>query len=122
MLGFDAEHGFTPVDLQIYARHVEAMVRDEAAMLADRLGELGPDELSRRIERVLPVIGALIAVAVILLACWECYRVLGRPADAREILSVGFSKPHAEVNAEELVAWTSVARVILNLHETITRY
>jgi hypothetical protein len=31
-------------------------------------------------------------------------------------------RPAAEGNAVELAAWTSVARVILNLHETITRY
>jgi hypothetical protein len=28
----------------------------------------------------------------------------------------------ADADAAELAAWTSVARAILNLHETITRY
>ena len=39
------------------------------------------------------------------------------------LLSVGESKPTANphVPTEELAAWTSVARTILNLHETITR-
>ena len=39
-----------------------------------------------------------------------------------EILSVGFSDTDPSLDKTELIAWTSVARVILNLHETITRY
>ena len=37
------------------------------------------------------------------------------------LLKVGDAKPPAGVEPAELAAWTSVARVILNLHETITR-
>ncbi len=40
---------------------------------------------------------------------------------ARAFLSVGLSKTVGELNPAQLAAWTSVARVILNLHETITR-
>jgi hypothetical protein len=40
-------------------------------------------------------------------------------ADA--LLKVGISAPPTEMNDAELAAWTSVARVIINLHETITR-
>ena len=43
------------------------------------------------------------------------------PAAAADVLQIGEHKaPHALPQAE-LAAWTSVARVILNLHETITR-
>jgi hypothetical protein len=49
-----------------------------------------------------------------------CYQ--GSPDDARRLLSVGFSTPSGVLNEPELAAWTSVCRVILNLHETITRY
>ena len=42
-------------------------------------------------------------------------------AAAKALISVG-DAPMAEGNPAELAAWTSVARVILNLHETITRY
>lgn len=42
-------------------------------------------------------------------------------SDAAKILKVGL-KSTAKANPQELAAWTSVARVILNLHETITRY
>ncbi len=49
----------------------------------------------------------------------EAYQA--NPQAADEYLSVG-RRPVAEnVNKSELAAWTSVARIILNLHETITR-
>lgn len=41
---------------------------------------------------------------------------------AIETQTVGQSQPLAGVGAAELAAWTSVARTILNLNETITRY
>jgi len=37
------------------------------------------------------------------------------------LLAVGSAPRPADVDAAELAAWTSVARVVLNLHETITR-
>lgn len=40
---------------------------------------------------------------------------------ARELLSVGNSAPHSDVDASERAAWTAVARAILNMSETITR-
>ncbi len=40
---------------------------------------------------------------------------------AAAVLKTGIASTQKEVNAAELAAWTSVARVILNLHETITR-
>ena len=42
-------------------------------------------------------------------------------AAARQYLSIGSSRMPADMDLAELAAWTSVARVILNLHETITR-
>ncbi len=42
-------------------------------------------------------------------------------AAARGVLQVGFRAVPADLPAPELAAWTSVARAILNLHETITR-
>jgi hypothetical protein len=46
----------------------------------------------------------------------------GAPDDAVKLLKVGNAPVLAGVNEKELAAWTSVARVVLNLHETITRY
>ena len=40
---------------------------------------------------------------------------------AQALLKVGFTPVPAGIDAAELAAWTNVARVILNLHETITR-
>jgi hypothetical protein len=42
--------------------------------------------------------------------------------DARKLTSIGFSPKPANTDQAELAAWTSVCRVVLNLHETITRY
>jgi len=40
---------------------------------------------------------------------------------ARELLHVGLTTPQPEADPAELAAWTNVCRVVLNLHETITR-
>ena len=40
---------------------------------------------------------------------------------AEMLLAVGIKDRNKDLNAAELAAWTNVARVILNLHETITR-
>ena len=41
---------------------------------------------------------------------------------AARLVAVGDYKPAGELAAEELAAWMSVTRGLLNLHETITRY
>ncbi len=41
---------------------------------------------------------------------------------AEQLASVGKSQPQQSIDVAELGAWTAVARVLLNLHETITRY
>ncbi len=43
------------------------------------------------------------------------------PAAANELLTIGTKPVPADLDKTELAAWTSVARTILNLHETITR-
>jgi hypothetical protein len=40
---------------------------------------------------------------------------------AKKLLAVGISQVPKDVDAAELAAWTSVCRVILNLHEVVTR-
>ena len=44
-----------------------------------------------------------------------------QPADAAKFLAVG-QTPSSPLPAVELAAWTQVARVMLNLHETVTRF
>ena len=43
-------------------------------------------------------------------------------AAAVELIKIGAAPVPATIDPTELAAWTSVARVLLNLHETITRY
>ena len=43
------------------------------------------------------------------------------PAAANELLGTGAKPVPSDLDKTELAAWTSVARTILNLHETITR-
>ena len=45
-----------------------------------------------------------------------------KPEDAKSLLSTGQTGSTVESNSAELAAWTQLCRVILNLHETITRY
>jgi hypothetical protein len=45
----------------------------------------------------------------------------GNPEAAVALLGVGQSPAPESLNKAELAAWTHVARVLLNLHETITR-
>lgn len=42
-------------------------------------------------------------------------------AAAEALLKTGAAPDAANLNQSELAAWTHVARVLLNLHETITR-
>lgn len=44
------------------------------------------------------------------------------PAAAQELTSVGVAPKPEDLDVVELAAWTNVARIILNLHEVITRY
>jgi hypothetical protein len=43
------------------------------------------------------------------------------PAAADELLKTGYAPVPPGTDKAELAAWTHVARVLLNLHETITR-
>ena len=43
------------------------------------------------------------------------------PKSAEEILKTGLYPVRTDIDRSELAAWTHVARVLLNLHETITR-
>jgi len=43
------------------------------------------------------------------------------PAAAEDLLKTGFAGVPADLDRAELAAWTHIARVLLNLHETITR-
>jgi len=61
--------------------------------------------------------------AQILLALLKKHRAhfASNSADAKKLLSVGDMAVPKDMKPEELAAWVSVCRTILNLHETITR-
>lgn len=44
------------------------------------------------------------------------------PESAKKLLAVGARPQPTDIDLAELAAWTSVARTILNLHETVMRY
>ena len=46
----------------------------------------------------------------------------GNPDAAKTLVATGQASTTQGIEPVELASWTSVARVILNLHETITRY
>jgi hypothetical protein len=52
----------------------------------------------------------------------ELQRFTASPDDARQFLAVGATPAPQEIPPVQLAAATSLARAILNLHETITRY
>jgi hypothetical protein len=43
------------------------------------------------------------------------------PSAAKLLMAVGDYVPPKDLDPVELAAWTNVTRVLLNLHETITR-
>jgi hypothetical protein len=45
-----------------------------------------------------------------------------KPDDAKTLVAIGQTGSGTESKPTELAAWTQLCRVILNLHETITRY
>ena len=50
----------------------------------------------------------------------EYYRA--HPEDTAKLLKIGLTPAPTQIDGAELAAWTQVTRVVLNLHETITRY
>lgn len=44
------------------------------------------------------------------------------PEDAQKLLATGLRPVPEKADPAELAAWTSLCRVVLNLHETLTRY
>ena len=59
----------------------------------------------------------------VLSGLWEKHRAefQADPASAKKLTAVGVAPPPADKDLADLAAWTSVARVLLNLHEAVTR-
>jgi DNA-binding transcriptional MerR regulator len=59
-LGFGTDDGFTPADLAIYQRAIEALVREEVTLLTARLADRPPDRIADQIRRVLPLMATVL--------------------------------------------------------------
>jgi hypothetical protein len=99
---------------------------EAARALAGRvLSEAGSSEAERLeflFQHVLTRQASAEELAVLRPLLAKHQRQFGREKEsAAEFLSVGDLKPPASLDPGELAAWTSVCRVMLNLHETISR-
>ena len=73
----------------------------------------------RQVLQRLPRVEEMETIMPLLRTHIEQYKAA--PADAESLLKTGLASVPADVDKAELAAWTHVARVVLNLHETITR-
>ncbi|HEY1081154.1 MAG TPA: DUF1553 domain-containing protein [Prosthecobacter sp.] len=96
---------------------------EAARTLAEKLAAGGDDTRMREaFQRVLardPKKTELESLLTFLKSQRELYA--STPSEAQKLLTTGLRPPPAG-NATELAAWTQVSRVLLNLHESITRY
>ena len=91
------------------------IMREGGAAADERIAWAYRTAVSRRPEQ--PVVAALRQLHQHHLAHYQAH-----VEDAKQLIATGASPVASELDAAELAAWTSVARVVLNLHETITRY
>jgi hypothetical protein len=96
---------------RVFAEHI---VREGGANALERIGWAYRRTLSREVKK---------EERTLLLALYEKHLAeYGKDKDAaQKLVGTGEYPMAKDVDVVELAAWTSVARVILNLHETITR-
>jgi hypothetical protein len=100
---------------------------EAARALAERIIREGGDSTSARIDWAYrQVLGSAPddEIAAILSTLFEKHHEHYRQnkGAAEQIIGVGSRPAAKDVDRAELAGWTSIARVLLNLHETITRY
>ncbi len=100
---------------------------EAARVLAERVLREGPKENDERIgwlyRQVLqrrPTEQEQRTLVAFVARQQELYR--GSPEQAEAILEVGLAPRDEQFEPVDVAAWTAVTRVVLNLHETITRY
>jgi hypothetical protein len=99
---------------------------EAARVLAQKLLESNVTDTQRidqAYERTLcrPVKGKECASLLSFLSAQRSY-YKAHPDDARKLDQAGIAPRPGNIETAELAAWTNLCRVILNLHETITRY
>ncbi|HEY3965315.1 MAG TPA: PSD1 and planctomycete cytochrome C domain-containing protein [Planctomycetaceae bacterium] len=103
-----------PTYVEAARAFAERIVREGGADTASRLEFAYREALSRPVRREeAKLLEALYARHL------DGYKT--DPKSAEDLLHVGARPLAASLNAPELAAWTSVARVIFNLHEVMTR-
>lgn len=60
-IGFGGSAGFRPKSVSIYLTAIQALVQQEAALLASTLEEEDPRSVSKMVERSLPILSTLLA-------------------------------------------------------------
>ncbi len=98
---------------------------EAARGLAERLIREGGDDVADRISygmKLTTCRGPTAEELAILKEELESYRASYRtvPEAAKALIAIGESKPNAQIPAAELAAYTALARLLLNLDETIT--
>jgi hypothetical protein len=103
-----------PTYVEAARAFAEKIVKEGGAAPAERLTWAFRRALSRK-----PTAAELGLLGELQSKHLEQYRA--DPKSAEQVLAVGQAPPPKDLSAPELASWTSVARAILNLHETITR-
>ena len=93
----------------------ERLLRADARTDEARLELAFEDALSRPVKP-----GEKASLTRFLAAQREHYRAHAN--EASELMKVGIARATKNLDEAELAAWTQVCRVVLNLHEMITRY
>jgi hypothetical protein len=103
-----------PTYVEAARTFAERIVREGGADTASRLEFAYRQALSRSVRR---------AEATLLVGLYQRHleNYKADPKSAEELLHVGDHPLPAAMDVAELAAWTSVARVIFNLHEMVTR-
>lgn len=103
-----------PIYVEAARTLAERIIREGGASTSDRIAWALHETLTRTAEdREIQVLAELMADHITYFTA--------KPDEAARALHIGARPVPDDIAAPELAAWTSVARAILNLHETITR-
>ena len=103
-----------PTDVEAARVFATRLIEAEGSQVSDRLSLAFRLALSRE-----PTVGEVTALTAYLNS--QRQRYASDEAAARQLIAIGEAPQPGKIPVTELAAWTSVTRVILNLHETITR-
>ena len=103
-----------PTQIEAARALAERILKLKLSNLKDQFNALGKQVLSRSFNNQEQIL-----LAKLLRGHIEDFE--SNPSEAENLVSIGITPVSNEIQKVELAAWTSVARAVLNLHETITR-